>query len=159
MLCGLSVRWRQSKIKIKSFKGAKIMAKRQLSWLLAGVAVALASGAALAAMDSAKIAAAKKAGDDFLAITKGSETTGRIPRQNDPKVKILLDRVFDRTAFGKAVLPLSESGKIGELLNNANRIGFAYMLAGSGLTELGKLDEDPKAMEAPFGRRLHGPTG
>ena len=62
-------------------------------------------------------------------------------------MKVLLDRVFDRTAIGKTVLPLSDGGKVGELLSNANRIGFAYMLAGTGFTEFGKVNDDPKALE------------
>ncbi|HEX8167527.1 MAG TPA: hypothetical protein VF601_17305 [Beijerinckiaceae bacterium] len=115
--------------------------------LAAVAAFAFVSGAAVAAMDPAKVAAAKKAGDDFLALAKGSETTGQVPRQTDPKVKPLLDKVFDRTALGATVLPIAESGKVGELLNNANRIGFAYMLAGTGLTSLDKLGENQKAMD------------
>jgi hypothetical protein len=110
-------------------------------------AFALVSGVAVAAMDPAKVAAAKKAGDDFLVLAKGSETNGTMPRQTDPKVKPLLDTVFDPAVLGKDVLPLSESGKLGELLNNGNRIGFAYMLAGTGQTSLDKLGSDDKAME------------
>jgi hypothetical protein len=115
--------------------------------LAAVAAFAFVSGAAVAAMDPAKVAAAKKAGDEFIALAKGSETTGQVPRQTDPKAKALLDTVFDRAALGPTVLPIAESGKIGELLANANRIGFAYMLAGTGLADLSKLGDDQKAME------------
>jgi hypothetical protein len=115
--------------------------------LVAVAAFAFVSGAAGAAMDQAKVAAAKKAGDDFVAMAKGSETTGKVPRQADPKVKALLDRVFDRAALGPTVLPIAESGKVGELLNNANRIGFVYMLAGTGLTGLDQLGTNQQAME------------
>jgi hypothetical protein len=115
--------------------------------LAAAAAFAFVSGAAVAALDPAKVAAAKKAGDDFVALAKGSETSGKVPRQTEPKVKALLDAVFDRAALGPTVLPIAESGKVGELLNNANRIGFVYMLAGTGLTDLGKLGQDQKAME------------
>jgi hypothetical protein len=108
---------------------------------------AFAGGAALAAMDQAKVAAAKKAGDEFVVLAKGSEASGQVPRQSDPKVKALLDKVFDRTAFGPAVLPIAESGKVGELLANANRIGFVYMLAGTGRSDLGQIADDQKAME------------
>jgi hypothetical protein len=115
---------------------------------LAAVATfAFIAGAAMAAMDPAKVAAAKKAGDDFLVLAAGSDKTGQVPRQADPKVKLLLDTVFDRAALGTTVLPINESGKVGELLTNANRIGFVYMLAGTGLADLGKLGQDQKAME------------
>lgn len=108
---------------------------------------ALASAAALAAMDTAKFAAAKAAADDFLTLAKGSETSGRIPRLTDPKAKALLDKVFDRSVLGREVLSIGESAKIGELLNNANRVGFAYMFAGTGQADPAKAAEDPKAME------------
>lgn len=113
--------------------------------ILAAALFALAGGAALAAMDQAKVAAAKAAADEFLALPKGAN--GGMPRQSDPKAKALLDKVFDRSALGREVLPIGESGKVGELLNNANRVGFAYMLAGTGQSDLGKIAEDPKAME------------
>jgi hypothetical protein len=115
--------------------------------LVAAAAFAFVAGAASAAMDPAKVAAAKKAGDEFIALAAGSDKSGQVPRQADPKVKTLLDTVFDRTALGPTVLPINESGKVGELLNNGNRIGFVYMLAGTGLSDLGKLGEDQKAMD------------
>src|SRR5918997_5162640 len=129
----------------RRLSGGRLM--RGVLRLVAVAAFAFVSGAAGAAMDQAKVAAAKKAGDDFVAMAKGSETSGKVPRQADPKVKALLDRVFDRAALGPTVLPIAESGKVGELLNNANRIGFVYMLAGTGLTSLDKLGEDQKAMD------------
>jgi hypothetical protein len=120
---------------------------RQAFRIVAIALFAFVGGAAWAAMDQAKVAAAKKAADEFLALANGSETSGQMPRQTDPKAKALLDQVFDRGAFGREVLPIGESGKVGELLNNGNRIGFAYMLAGTGQTEISKLADDQKAME------------
>jgi hypothetical protein len=120
---------------------------RQMLRIIVVALFAAASGAAVAAMDPAKVSAAKKAADEFLVMAKGSEASGQVPRQADPGAKALLDRIFDRSALGPTVLPIAESGKIGELLNNANRIGFVYMLAGTGQTDLSKLAEDQKAME------------
>jgi hypothetical protein len=114
------------------------------------IAIALClivSGPALAAMDPAKVATAREAADEFLALAEGSRTAGQMPRQTDPKVKALLDRIFDRTVLGREVLPIAESAKVGELINNANRIGFAYMLAGTGLTDPDAIENDPKAAE------------
>ena len=109
---------------------------------------ALVSGAASAAqVDVAKMKAAKQAADQFLALAKGSETSGRVPRQSDPKVKPLLDKVFNNAALGSETLPLGESGKIGELLANGNRVGMAYFLAGTGTTEPDKLASDPQALQ------------
>lgn len=120
---------------------------RKVLRLAAAAAFAFVSGAALAAMDPAKVGAAKKAADDFVALAAGSDKSGQVPRQTDPKAKALLDTVFDRTALGPTVLPINESGKVGELLSNGNRVGFVYMLAGTGLTDFGKLGQDEKAME------------
>jgi hypothetical protein len=120
---------------------------RQVFRVVAAALFAFSATAAFAAMDQAKVAAAKKAADDFLVLAKGSEMSGQMPRQSDPKAKALLDRVFDRSALGKDVLPISESGKVGELLNNGNRIGFAYMLAGTGQKDLNAIGSDQKAAE------------
>lgn len=114
---------------------------------VAAALIAVCSTAAAAQVDTAKITAAKQAGDEFLALAKGAETSGAMPRGSDPKVKALLDRVFDRAALGRGVPPIQDSAKFGELLNNGNRIGFAYMLAGTGLSDLNKLADDQKAME------------
>ncbi len=114
---------------------------------LIAIALCLTASTASAAVDPAKIAAAKKAADEFLALAQGAQASGPMPRQTDPKVKALLDRIFDRSALGREVLPIGESGKVGELLNNANRVGFAYMLAGTGQTDLNAIASDPKAAE------------
>ena len=115
---------------------------------LIAIALCLAVSTASAAVDPAKIAAAKTAADEFLALAQGAQASGQMPRQTDPKVKALLDRIFDRSALGREVLPIGESGKVGELLNNANRVGFAYMLAGTGLTDLGAIANDQGAADA-----------
>ena len=104
-------------------------------------------GLALAGLDETKIAEAKKAADEFVVLAKGWETSGEVPRQADPKVKALLDAAFDRAAFGNEVLPLSVSNRFSEMLNNANRVGFAYMLAGTGVSDTAALGGDPAKIE------------
>src|SRR5918993_6015006 len=81
--------------------------------LIAAALFALVGGVAgaQAQVDTAKLAAAKQATDEFLALAKSSETTGAMPRQSDPKAKALLDRVFDRAALGAGVPPIQDSGK------------------------------------------------
>lgn len=109
--------------------------------------MAFAGSAGAAQIDAAKMDAAKKAADEFLGLAKGSETNGQVPRNTEPKIRQLLDTIFDRRAFGPEVLPIGESAKIGELLNNGNRVGFVYMLAGTGLSDLNAIATDQKAME------------
>lgn len=107
----------------------------------------LAGGAALAAFDGAKLADAVKAADQFLARAKGSETTGQVPRQTDPAVNALLNAAFSTAPLGTETVALSDSGKVGELLGNGNRVGLTYLLAGTGTADPGKLASDPKALE------------
>jgi hypothetical protein len=76
-------------------------------------AFALVSGVAVAAMDPAKVAAAKKAGDDFLVLAKGSETNGTMPRQTDPKVKPLLELSSIPPCLGKTCCLSPRAGSLG----------------------------------------------
>ena len=66
---------------------------RQMLRIVVVALFAAASGAAVAAMDPAKVSAAKKAADEFLVMAKGSEASGQVPRQADPGAKALLDRI------------------------------------------------------------------
>ena len=56
--------------------------------LVAAAAFAFVAGTASAAMDPAKVAAAKKAGDEFIALAAGSDKSGQVPRQADPKAAL-----------------------------------------------------------------------
>lgn len=105
----------------------------------------LMSGVASAALvDDAKLAAAKRAADEFMRRVEGSATSGAMPRRSDPGVAALLDASFDNASLGTGVLPVSESGKLGELLQSSNRVGLAYLMAGTGTTDLASTD--PKVL-------------
>jgi hypothetical protein len=114
-------------------------------WIL-GLALIVASVASAALVDDGKLAAAKRAGDEFARRAQGSATTGVVPRAADPGIAPLLDAVFNNAAIPKGeALPISESGKLGELLASGNRVGLAYILAGAGTGDLAT--QDPKALE------------
>lgn len=110
-------------------------------------AALLVNGAVSAAIDPVKFDAAKKAGDELMTLAAGSEVSGKVPPIADAKVSALLNAVFDRTAFGDSVLPIGDTKKLGELLGNAHRVGFVYMLAGTGFTSGPGYQENQKAVE------------
>ena len=114
---------------------------------VSGTFIILLLGSALASgIDAQKFEAAKRAAAEFVALAKGSETTGTMPRQSSPEVRALLDAIFDRAVLGTDVLPLSE-GRIGELVVNSSRVGTLYLLAGTGKTDLSTLAADPQAVQ------------
>lgn len=96
--------------------------------------------APLAQIDPAKGPAAKKAATTFLTISKDASKTGTPPREQDASIRELLDAVFDtgdidaaKTISFQALTPLSERISIGM------QVATVYMLAGTGVAELGQL--------------------
>lgn len=115
---------------------------RRIAYALLVVALADLGGlgADAAGVDAAKIAAVKKAASDFAALAKGSETSGQPPRESDPKVKPLLDTVFDTSALSTAQpLPRSDVGNMSEWLLQIVSVGSVYLLAGTGYADFNKL--------------------
>lgn len=111
--------------------------------ILTGVVLALGVTLALPAaslVDDGRVAAAKEAADEFLRRAEGGAQSGNMPRRSEPDIAKLLDTVFDLSALGTEVLPISKVGPIGDLARNGNRIGLAYMLAGTGRTDTAGAD-------------------
>lgn len=109
-----------------------------------GLTLVLGGASWAAAIDDAKLAAAKRAADEFMRRAEPGRATGTLPRRSDPAVAVLLDTAFDNAALGTGVLPVTESGKIGELLASGNRVGISYLLAGTGASDFGT--NDPKVL-------------
>jgi hypothetical protein len=101
---------------------------------LAAALIIATTSAAPAAMDQAKIAAAQKAAADFVKLAGNSARTGKPPRDSDPKVKALLDTVFDTGAM--TAVEFSDLPRITQWLANADKVGIVYMLAGTGTNNL-----------------------
>src|SRR5580704_2745649 len=96
--------------------------------------------ASAAGVDAAKVAAVKKAASDFTALAKGSETSGQPPRESDPKVKALLDVVFDTSVLNTSQpLPASELGNVNEWMLQVLTVGTVYYFAGTGYTDFSKV--------------------
>ncbi len=101
------------------------------------------------ALDAAKAAATDKAAEAFIALAKGSETTGKPPRAGQTvggtKVDDLLNAVFDTREIEKAgvILPMADLGNLNTWNLAAVKIGLVYMLAGTGATDIAKLPNEP----------------
>jgi hypothetical protein len=120
---------------------------RLLHRLIAMALGLLVSGIALADIDRPKYVAALQAADEFLTLAESSQATGQMPRQTDPKIKALLDQVFDRSVVGPKVWEqLVGITWMVDLLDHADRVGLVYMLAGTGQTSFSEVADDPKTM-------------
>lgn len=107
------------------------------------LAWALAVGLpARALVDEGGVNAAKAAADEILRRAEGSAKSGVMPRRSDPAVARLLDQVFDQAALGTGIVPISKVGPIGELARNGNRVGLAYILAGTGRDDASGADQE-----------------
>ncbi|MDC7788021.1 hypothetical protein PQJ75_29555 [Rhodoplanes sp. TEM] len=108
------------------------------------VLAVLAAAPVAAQIDPGKLAAAQAATLRFLTLARGSETTGRMPRESDPTVRQLLDTVFD-TRDVRGPISFQELAPLSQRMVTGARIGTAYMLAGTGAPDLPALAKDPQA--------------
>jgi hypothetical protein len=122
--------------------------RRLVPALLLLATTAWLAGPAAADIDPAKLPAAKSAAASFLALAKGSETSGQVPRENDPATRPLLDVVFDaRDIEAGRTIAVQELTPLNERMVTGAQVGTAYMLAGTGAADLGTLAQDPQADE------------
>jgi hypothetical protein len=108
--------------------------------------VAVSCGTALA-LDAGTAAAIEQAADAFVALAADSANTGKAPRQSDPAVKPLLDRVLDTSELQRGVQPVSELGDLGKWALAIVKVGTVYTLAGSGMSKLEAVPNDPAVIE------------
>jgi hypothetical protein len=100
------------------------------------------SGSASAAfvVDDKKLTAIKNSASEFLKLAEGAAQSGRPPRQSDPKVKPLLDAVFDTSILNTGrPLPFSDIQHVNEWSLQVLTVGAVYFLAVTGYTDLSKL--------------------
>ena len=115
------------------------------AWLLALVAVWLAlPPSAVAAVDRAKVAAAEQAANQFVRLARDSAKTGKPPRESDPQVKALLDKVFDTSATSTIDVEFSDLPGINRWMAIGDKVGLVYMLAGTGTNNLIRAATNPK---------------
>ena len=119
----------------------------RIAWEGWKAGVTLTRVEAMATIEPARLGEIRRAVSDFLALAREAHTTGRPPRQSDPSVKALLDKVFDTSDFDGATLAASDIGRAMEWLNTGDRVGVVYMLAGTGVSEISKLPTDPRSQQ------------
>jgi hypothetical protein len=99
------------------------------------------------ALDVAKIDAITKASESFVALAKDSADTGQAPRQSDPRVKEFLDTIFDtREIQSGPVLPMSALDRLNAWNLAVLKVGFVYILAGTGVTDVANLQITPETV-------------
>src|SRR5262245_25902067 len=107
--------------------------------LVAAIALAcIVTAGPAAAVDSARVNEVKKAATAFQALAKNSHVTGQAPRQSDPGVKALLDKVLDTSAVDQG-MTFSDIPRIEEWMAAAQKVIVVYLLAGTGATDIRKL--------------------
>jgi hypothetical protein len=117
--------------------------RHALSKTLLLLALAFPLGSAHA-LDAAKVGAITKAAESFAALAPDSAKTGRVPREAEPAAKPLLDLVFDTSEIERGpVLPMSSLGDVNNWTMAVLKIGLVYTLAGSGVTDLSTLANQP----------------
>jgi hypothetical protein len=94
-------------------------------------------------IDPAQLAAVKKAADEFLSLASQSHVNGRPPRLSEPTVRELLDKVFDVSDLLGTTLAAADIGKATEWFATGDRVGTVYILAGTGVNDIGRLPNDP----------------
>jgi hypothetical protein len=97
-----------------------------------------------AQIDAGKAEAARKAASQFSALSAGSEKSGKPPRDNDPKIKGLLDVVYDTRDIDKTKsVPAQGLQSLSQRMATGTQVALVYMLAGTGLTDLSQAANDP----------------
>lgn len=98
-------------------------------------------------IDPAKLDAAKEASDAFLELAKDSHVNGQPPRESDPLVKAMLEKIFDASAVGSGRLAPTEVEKGIEWFNIGENVGIVYILAGTGVSDINSLPDEPAVRE------------
>ena len=118
---------------------------RQTFWI---TFILLLLGAPCAnALDAAKIAAVENAASDLVALAGDSARTGLAPRQTDPRVKRLLDTVFDTSELQRSPVQSSDIDGLSRWSMAAVKTGLIYILAGSGYTDISTIPDDAATAE------------
>ena len=122
----------------------------RIEWEGWNARVTITRAEAMAKIEATRLGDIRRSVSDFLDLAKDSHTTGKAPRQSDPAVKALIDTVFDTSDLDGATLAASDIGRALDWFAAGDRIGVVYILAGTGVTEMSKLPDDPNIQ-----RRTH----
>jgi hypothetical protein len=130
--------------------GGALNLQYRIDWSGWSKRVSITEAEAEAKIDSARLDEVKKAADDFLALARDAHVNGRPPRQSEPTIKALLDKIFDLSEFEGATLAIADVPKAAEWFIAGDRVGTIYILAGTGVNDINKLPNDANVQ-----RRTH----
>lgn len=120
--------------------GWKVTAATALSLLLIG-----GLSTVQAEINPAKLQASKTAASEFASLAKGSEKTGNAPRASDPKVKKLLDAIYDDSdVVGSKSTSFDEMKPLSDRMIAGVQTAIVYMLAGTGVSDLAEIGKVPE---------------
>jgi hypothetical protein len=122
----------------------------RLDWSGWSQRVTITRAEAEARIESAQLEEIKTAAAEFLSLAKDSPTNGRPPRQTEPTVADLLDKIFDLSPIEGSTLAFGDVAKANEWFVAGDRVGTVYILAGTGVSDINKLPADPNIQ-----RRTH----
>ena len=122
-----------------------MLIRMRTALVVASCLFALTAGAR-ADLDATKVDTSKNALAAFKTMATDSATTGNAPRESDPKVKALLDKVWDDSDVrtGKAV-KFEELTPLSTRMVAGVQTALVYMLAGTGATDIQQIASDPNA--------------
>jgi hypothetical protein len=121
------------------YPGGAINLQYRIDWKGWASQTAVTDMVAEARIDPAQLNGAKKAAGEFLALAKDAPATGRPPRLAEPAIRALLDKVFDLARIEGATLAAADIPKAGDWFEAGDRVGAVYILAGTGVSDIGQL--------------------
>jgi hypothetical protein len=142
---------------------------RGLCLVFTALFATLASPLHAASLAPATVAAAQQAAAEFQALGADALKTGHPPRQTDPRVKALLDTVFDTSAVQAGVLPFAELAGVAQWTKAIQDVGKVYLFAGTGTSDpatamnsptlVQQVDKDTAAFAPEIGRYYDAQLG
>jgi len=127
--------------------GATVEVAYRIDWSGRNAQMTITDMTAQARIDDAHLDDVKKATSAFLSLAKDSAISGRPPRQSEPAARALLERVFDLARIEGATLAVSDIPKASEWFAAGDRVGTVYMLAGTGMRDIGQLPATPAGQQ------------
>src|SRR5262245_9977511 len=112
--------------------------------------VTITRAEAEARIDQAQLEEVKAAADEFISLAKDSPTTGKPPRQTEPTIAVLLNKVFNLSEIEGTTLAIADIPKANEWFFAGDRVGTVYILPGTCVGDINKLPAD-----SAIQRRIH----
>jgi hypothetical protein len=124
-------------------RGRLLNLQYRIGWNGWSPRVAITREEAEGKIEPAQLDEVKKAAAEFLDLARDAHAHGRPPRQAEPTIRGLFDKIYDLKEIEGVPLALSEIGKAMAWLMAGEQVGTVYILAGTGVSDINKLPTDP----------------